>query len=99
MRLFIAAAAIAVLLPTAETPAAARPRPAVQWYEHDGQYFTNIRECRSAKRRAKRRGAVTGAVIAGAGAAAAGGRSGTVVAAGSTGAVVGREIGRNTTRC
>lgn len=67
-------------------------------YEYDGKAYQTLAECQRAKERAKKRGAVAGAVIAGAGAALLGSNLGESALVAGAGALTGREIGRATAR-
>jgi hypothetical protein len=67
-------------------------------YEYDGKAYETLAQCQRAKERAKKRGAVAGAVIAGAGAALLGGNLGESALVAGAGALTGREIGRATAR-
>jgi hypothetical protein len=67
-------------------------------YEYDGQAYQTRAQCLRAKERAKKRGTVAGAVIAGAGAAILGGNVGESALVAGAGALTGREIGRATAR-
>lgn len=71
-------------------------RPVV--YEYDGKAYQTLEQCQRAKERAKKRGAVAGAVIAGAGAALLGGNLGESALVAGAGALTGREIGRATAK-
>lgn len=94
----LVAAAIGLAGPTA-APALAQSRdnrPAV--YETDGKTFKTLAQCLRAKKRAKERGAIAGAVIAGAGAAILGGNVGESALVAGGGALAGRELGRATAK-
>jgi hypothetical protein len=94
----IIAVSLGLVMPAA--PALAQTeagRPAS--YEFDGKQFNTLEECRRAKKRAKARGAVAGAAIAGAGTALLGGNLGKTALVAGAGALVGREIGRRSKRC
>ncbi len=67
-------------------------------YEYDGKQYNTLAQCQRAKKRAKARGAVAGAVIAGAGAALLGGNVGETALVAGAGALAGREIGRSTAK-
>lgn len=67
-------------------------------YEHDGTQYRSLDDCLRAKKRAKARAAIAGAVIAGAGAALAGGNLGKTALVAGAGALAGREIGRATAK-
>ena len=67
-------------------------------YEYGGKRFNSLTDCQRAKKRAKARGAVAGAVIAGAGTALLGGNLGETALVAGAGALTGREIGRRTVR-
>jgi hypothetical protein len=63
-------------------------------YEYDGKNYNTLAQCQRAKKRAKARGAVAGAVIAGVGTALLGGNVGETALVAGAGALAGREIGR-----
>lgn len=63
-------------------------------YEYNGKQYNSLAQCQRAKKRAKARGAVAGAVIAGAGTALLGGNLGETALVAGAGALAGREIGR-----
>lgn len=88
----IIAVSLGLMGPTA-TPAFAQKRAPVV-YEYDGRSYNSLAECRRAKKKAKARGAIAGAVIAGAGAAILGGNLGETALVAGAGALAGREIGR-----
>ncbi|MEN9932313.1 MAG: hypothetical protein RIS17_886 [Pseudomonadota bacterium] len=91
----IVAVAMGLMLPAA-APAFGQPRPTL--YEYDGKRYETLAACQRAKKRAKARGAVAGAVIAGAGAAILGGNVGETALVAGAGALAGREIGRATVK-
>lgn len=87
------------LMAPAITPAFAQPtqaRPVL--YEYNGKQYNSLSNCQRAKKRAKARGAVAGAVIAGAGTALLGGNLGETALVAGAGALAGREIGRRSVR-
>ncbi|WP_156257143.1 hypothetical protein [Sandarakinorhabdus oryzae] len=67
-------------------------------YEYNGKRYNSLADCQRAKKRAKARGAVAGAVIAGAGTALLGGNLGETALVAGGGALVGREIGRRSVK-
>jgi hypothetical protein len=67
-------------------------------YEYDGKAYETRAQCLRAKDRAKKRGAVAGAAIAGVGAALLGGNLGESALVAGAGALTGREIGRATAK-
>jgi len=67
-------------------------------YEYDGQAYQTRAQCLQAKERAKKRGTVAGAAIAGVGAALLGGNLGESALVAGAGALTGREIGRATAK-
>lgn len=85
--------ALPALAPAAAQPANAPP-PAPILYETNGKTYQTLEECQRAKKRAKARAAIAGAVIAGAGAALLGGNVGETALVAGAGALAGREIGR-----
>ena len=98
----VSAAMLAAVLPAAAlaqarpaqpaAPAAASRQPVL--YEYDGKRYQTLEQCLRAKKRAKERGAVAGAAIAGVGAALLGGNLGETALVAGAGALAGREIGR-----
>jgi len=90
--------ALPALAPAAAQPANAPPPPAPMLYETNGKTYKTMEECLRAKKRAKARGAIAGAVIAGAGAALLGGNVGETALVAGAGALAGREIGRATAK-
>lgn len=94
----IIAVSLGLLMP-AVTPAIAQPghsRPVL--YEYGGKRYNSLAACQHAKKRAKARGAVAGAAIAGVGAALLGGNFGETALVAGAGALAGREIGRSTVK-
>ena len=83
------AAIAATALPLA--PAEARQKTR---YTYNGNTYKRYAQCRAAKQRYKRDGAIAGAAIAGVGAALLGGNLGESALIAGGGAVVGHEIGR-----
>ncbi|WP_439545392.1 hypothetical protein [Sandarakinorhabdus sp.] len=63
-------------------------------YEYDGKTYQTLDQCRRAKKKAKARGAIAGAAIAGVGTALLGGNLGETALVAGAGALAGREIGR-----
>lgn len=99
MRAFYVTALAVGLAAPAATPAlaqAASNRPVV--WEHDGKAYETRQQCLRAKERAKKRGTVAGAAIAGVGAALLGGNLGETALVAGAGALTGREIGRATAK-
>lgn len=84
-------ATLAAAMPA--VPAAARHDDRSR-YEYNGRYYNNYEQCREARSRHKRDGAIAGAAIAGVGAAVLGANLGTSALIAGGGAVVGHEIGR-----
>ena len=84
------------LMMPAVTPVFAQNRPTL--YEYNGNRYNSLATCQRAKKRAKARGAVAGAVIAGAGTALLGGNFGETALVAGAGALAGREIGRASVR-
>lgn len=78
------------LMAPLSAPAFAQPT----LYEYNGKQYNSLAQCQRAKKRAKARGAVAGAVIAGAGTALLGGNLGETALVAGAGALAGREIGR-----
>lgn len=92
------AVSLGLMMP-AVTPALAQPRQGQPvLYEYNGKRYNTLAECQHAKQRAKRRGAIAGAVIAGAGAAILGGNLGETALVAGAGALAGREIGRHSVK-
>ena len=67
-------------------------------YEYDGKQYNTLAQCQRAKKLAKARGAVAGAVIAGVGTALLGSNVGESALVAGAGALAGREIGRATVK-
>ena len=84
------------LMAPAAAPAFAQGQPVL--YQTGGRQYTSLANCQRAKKRAKARGAVAGAVIAGAGTALLGGNFGETALVAGAGALAGREIGRRTVK-
>lgn len=85
------------------TPALAQQRapsggPVPQMYETGGKTYASLDECLRAKKRAKTRATIAGAVIAGAGAAVLGGNVGETALVAGAGALAGREIAKATNK-
>jgi hypothetical protein len=78
--------------------AQSQPQSLPTLYEYDGKSYQTLEQCLRAKKRAKARGAIAGAVIAGAGAALLGGNVGESALVAGAGALAGREIGRATAK-
>lgn len=92
------AVSLGLMLP-AVTPVLAQSgnnRPVL--YEYNGNQYNSLAQCQRAKKRAKARGAVAGAVIAGVGTALLGGNVGETALVAGAGALAGREIGRATVK-
>ena len=68
-------------------------------FEGSKDRYRTLAECRRAKNRAKARGTVAGAAVAGAGAAILGGNLGETALVAGAGALVGRELGRGSKKC
>ena len=83
-----------VLAQTNGSQAQSQPQGLQTLYEYDGKSYQTLEQCLRAKKRAKARGAIAGAVIAGAGAALLGGNVGESALVAGAGALAGREIGR-----
>ncbi len=62
-------------------------------YQYNGHNYNNLQQCLDAKRRAKKNGAIAGAVVAGVGAALLGANFGETALVAGGGAVVGHTIG------
>lgn len=90
--LLIIAISLGLMAPAA-TPVFAQQSRATL-YEYNGKQYNSLAQCQRAKKRAKARGAVAGAVIAGAGTALLGGNLGETALVAGAGALAGREIGR-----
>lgn len=98
-RLLVLATSLALAVPTASpvlAQGAAQGGPVL--YEYNGKQYNSLAECQRAKKRAKARGAIAGAVIAGAGAAILGGNVGETALVAGAGALAGREIGRRSVK-
>ena len=67
-------------------------------YETGGKNYNSLEACQRAKKRAKARATVAGAVIAGGAAALLGGNVGETALVAGAGALAGREIGKRTVR-
>ncbi|MEI6486301.1 MAG: hypothetical protein WCO11_08545 [Sphingomonadales bacterium] len=89
------AMSLAMALP-ALAPISAQPHQTV--YEFKGKRYATLAQCLHAKERAKERGAIAGAVIAGVGTALLGGNVGETALVAGGGALAGRELGRTSTR-
>ena len=87
-------AAVAAGLPSLPTEARSKQR-----YEYDGRYYDSLQECRDEKSRAKKRGTVVGAAVAGVGAALLGANLGETALIAGGGAVVGNQLGKNSKKC
>ncbi len=83
------AALAATALPLAPVEARQKTR-----YTYNGNTYNSYEQCRAAKSRHKRDGAIAGAAIAGIGAAVLGANLGESALIAGGGAVVGHEIGR-----
>jgi len=88
----IVAISLGLMAPVATPVFAQQSRPTL--YEYDGKQYNTLAQCQRAKKRAKARGAVAGAVIAGVGTALLGGNVGETALVAGAGALAGREIGR-----
>lgn len=98
MRILISlAAALAIAAPAvAQTKPASGAVP--QMFETGGKTYATLEECQRAKKRARTRATIAGAVIAGAGAAALGGNVGETALVAGAGALAGREIAKATSK-
>lgn len=96
--LAIASPALAQTKPAAKPAAAAAASPVPQLFETGGKTYPTMEECLRAKKRAKARAAIAGAVIAGAGAAAMGGNVGETALVAGAGALAGRELAKATSK-
>ena len=85
------AVSMGLMLPAAG-PAFGQQRPT--FYEYNVKRYETLAQCQRAKKRAKERGAIAGAVIAGVGTALLGGNVGETALVAGGGALAGREIGR-----
>ncbi|OSZ72604.1 hypothetical protein CAP39_04590 [Sphingomonas sp. IBVSS1] len=92
------AAALAIAGPAAAQTRPAPTSPVPQMYETGGKTYATLEECQRAKKRAKTRATIAGAVIAGAGAAALGGNLGETALVAGAGALAGREIAKATSK-
>ena len=92
MRKFLMIAVSLGLMMPAVTPVFAIGQTAL--YEYNGKRYNSLASCQRAKKRAKARGAVAGAAIAGVGTALLGGNLGETALVAGAGALAGREIGR-----
>ncbi len=90
--------AVAMATLTPSVPVLAQPRNGPVLYEYGGKRYNSLAECQHAKARAKKRGTIAGAVIAGAGAALLGGNLGETALVAGAGALAGREIGRRSVK-
>jgi uncharacterized membrane protein YebE (DUF533 family) len=88
----IIAISLGLMAPVATPVFAQQGQPTL--YEYDGKQYNTLAQCQRAKKRAKARGAVAGAVIAGVGTALLGGNVGETALVAGAGALAGREIGR-----
>lgn len=96
---FSAAAALSLAAPAiAQDNRAARDDGGFT-FEGSKDRFQTRAECQRAKKRARARGTVAGAAVAGAGAAILGGNLGETALVAGAGALVGRELGRNSKTC
>jgi hypothetical protein len=89
----------AVAATTLAVPAAAQRNDDGWTFEGSKDRFQTRAECQRAKKRAKARGTVAGAAVAGAGAAILGANLGETALVAGAGALVGRELGRNSKKC
>lgn len=80
------------------TPAFADAKGGPVVWQTGGKHYDNINDCRRAKKRARNRGTVAGAAIAGAGAALLGGSFAETALVAGAGALAGREIGKRTVK-
>lgn len=87
------AVAMAVATP-GFSPALAQSRDEPVVWQTGGRDFNNLSDCRRAKKRAKDRGTVVGAAVAGAGAALLGGNLAETALVAGGGALLGRELGK-----
>lgn len=97
--LALAAMVAGAPLAPALSPAFAHSQASQQRYEYNGKVYQTRSQCLAAKKRAQKRGTIAGAVAAGAGAALLGGNLGETALIAGGGALVGREIGRNSKKC
>ncbi len=81
--------------PAAPTTGAAGTSPIPELYETGGKTYKTLEECQRAKKRAKARAAIAGAVIAGAATAALGGNVGETALVAGAGALAGRELAKS----
>ena len=100
MRTLMMAMAMAGMIVQAAAPAQAQAQaengPVL--YEYNGKSYRTEAECLRAKKRAKARGTVAGAAVAGLGAALLGGNVGETALVAGAGALVGRELGRRSNK-
>jgi hypothetical protein len=88
--------ALAVTAGLVAAPLGARSKT---YYEYGGKYYETRQQCLNAKKKARTKGAVIGAVGVGAAAALVGGNFGESALAAGVGALVGSEIGKNSKKC
>lgn len=86
------AVSLGLMLPSVTPAFAQQGQPTL--YEYNGKQYNTLAQCQ----RAKARGAVAGAVIAGVGTALLGGNVGETALVAGAGALAGREIGRATVK-
>ena len=90
------AVSLGLMLPSVTPAFAQQGQPTL--YEYNGMQYNTLAQCQRAKKRAKDRGAVAGAGIAGVGTALLGGNVGETALVAGAGALAGREIGRATVK-
>lgn len=88
--------ALAITAALLLTPAGAYSKT---YYEYGGKYYETRQQCLNAKKKAKTKGAVIGAVGVGATAALVGGNFGESALAAGVGALVGSQIGKSSKKC
>ena len=96
--LIIVTAALAIASPTLAQQSAPANGSVPQMFETGGKSYASLEECLRAKKRAKTRATIAGAVIAGAGAAVLGGNVGETALVAGAGALAGREIAKATNK-
>jgi hypothetical protein len=86
-------AAMALCVPA--LPAAASSKQHAQRYEYEGRYYKSVAQCRQAKRKARKNGAIVGAAVAGVGAVVLGANLGKTALIAGGGALVGNQLGKS----
>ena len=86
-------AAMALCVPA--LPATASSKQYAQRYEYEGRYYKSVAQCRQAKRKARKNGAIVGAAVAGVGAVVLGANLGKTALIAGGGALVGNQLGQS----